>query len=172
MDNAIKREQSQRQYWDSVAGKQWSGHYSYQEVAEINDFIKFMDLAPKSTILEIGAGTGRWTIALLKRDHRVSATDISLQSLGFLKEYTTDMKVATNLILINTSFEEIPVNQKFDCILFGGVIHHISENTKAVIFANIVSTLKPGGTIVAFEPNPLNVLYYILSEVSQKLCTG
>ncbi|WP_428401312.1 class I SAM-dependent methyltransferase, partial [Methanocrinis sp.] len=53
---------------------------------EIQEVIGLLDLAPDSTILEIGTGTGEFPIAAVSRCSKVIATDVSLPMLEYARE--------------------------------------------------------------------------------------
>jgi 2-polyprenyl-3-methyl-5-hydroxy-6-metoxy-1,4-benzoquinol methylase len=157
-----KQEEIQEKYWDEYSKVLKQIDLDYPGQVEQEDFFKFMDLKPKSSILEIGAGIGRITIPLLKKGHYITATELSSKSLDIMKEIAAEENVSERLAQMHTNFEDVNIENKFDVVVFNAVIHHINCEKKNKILQNVYKALKPGGYLIALEPNPLNLLYYLL----------
>lgn len=102
----------------------------------------------KSKILEIGAGTGRYSIALAKEGHAVTAVELVKNNLNVLRENGKDVKSleafqgdATDLSLLNDS--------SFDVTIVLGPLYHLYEPEdvhKAVDEA--IRVTRPGGVLM------------------------
>lgn len=159
----------QEKYWDKVATKtHFLGREElpYPARKEEKEFFEFMDMTRKLHILEIGCGTGRYTLPLLRKGHYVAATDVSSESLELLKKQALMEGLSKNLRVEKNNFEEEKLCQKyfgkFDLALMVGVIHHFDPQKREKIFKNVVLSVKTGGQVVALEPNPLNPFFYLL----------
>lgn len=159
----------QQVYWDSVAPDYKitnQDNWPFPAIREKELFFEFAGFKPGDEILEIGCGTGRYTLGLLRMECKVYATDISEKSIEILKKSAEEEKLEKNLVIEQNTFEDTKKCQKlfnkFDYVLFVGVIHHLDPGKKMAILANVVNSLKNGGKLVALEPNPLNPLYYCL----------
>jgi SAM-dependent methyltransferase len=103
--------------------------------------------------LEIGAGTGYFTLNLLQdgvvRD--ATAIDISAGMLDALRSNATRIGVAVRTVACDA--EALPfAGGTFDLVLGHAVLHHIPHLERA--FAEILRVLKPGGWFVfAGEPS-------------------
>jgi 2-polyprenyl-3-methyl-5-hydroxy-6-metoxy-1,4-benzoquinol methylase len=137
---------------------------------EIEKFFKFIPLEDKQLeILEIGCGSGRFTLPLLRKGHKVTGTDVSEKSLDELFYFAKKEGIDKNLYLKKTSFDEIIFQNKFDLIIIGNVIHHFEAKTKNKTIENIIASLKIGGKLAVFEPNtfyPFYIPYYFFLEIS------
>jgi SAM-dependent methyltransferase len=108
---------------------------------------------PFERSLEIGAGTGYFTLHLLACGvvRRAVATDISPGMVGVLEENARrmDVKVET----ATCSAEELPFEDgSFDLVLGHAVLHHIPDLARA--FAELRRVLRPEGTVLfAGEPS-------------------
>jgi ubiquinone/menaquinone biosynthesis C-methylase UbiE len=96
--------------------------------------------------LEIGAGTGYFTLNLLQLGvlREATATDISPGMLAALDDSATqlDLEVRT----VRCEAEELPfANESFDLVFGHAVLHHVPDLDRA--FAEFVRVLRPGGTI-------------------------
>lgn len=159
---------TQAEHYDKVAEQRLVADLekqaTYAAARELKRFLNFLALKKKSSILEIGCGTGGMTIPLLRQGHKVVGTEVSGKSLKALWEFAKKERVDKNLLTLKTDFVNEKTAQKyknkFDTALFVGVIHHLDPENLKKIFTNVVGAVKKGGLVVAFEPNPLNPFYY------------
>lgn len=167
----MRQEDIQSEFWDRNAKRISDINSQMSEIAkqEIENFFAFIDIKFNLNILEIGCGSGRFTIPLLRKGHWVTGTDVSAKNLEELQCFAKNEKLDDKLILKETSLEEPLFENKFDLAILGNVIHHFNPIKKQQILENIVKSLKPGGQIVIFEPNalfPFFLPYYLFFEWS------
>ena len=113
-------------------------------------------------ILDIGAGTGRYSVALAEEDYDVTAVELVKYNLGILKKKNSSVKAmqgnALNLRKLNSN--------TFDVTLLFGPMYHLfgfEDKKKALLEAKRVT--KPGGTIlVAYCMNEYGVITYGFKE--------
>lgn len=65
-------------------------------------------LGPTTTVLDIGAGTGRWSIPMARVAHRVTAIDPSSSMLAILRQRIAEAGLA-NIAVLQARWEEIEV---------------------------------------------------------------
>jgi SAM-dependent methyltransferase len=102
--------------------------------------------------LEIGAGTGYFTLNLLQQGaiDRATATDLSPGMLESLSRNAADLGLEVNTVV--TDAERLPFeNESFDLVFGHAVLHHIPDLDRA--FAEFQRVLRPGGA-VAFCGEP------------------
>jgi len=108
----------------------------------------------KGKILEIGAGTGRITIPLLKQGLDVTALDIAPKMLEILKEKAKkeDIKVKT----IHADMINFRLKNKFEAIIitFRTFQHIYSVNDQLKALKNIKKHLMPNGILIFDAYNP------------------
>jgi SAM-dependent methyltransferase len=103
-------------------------------------------LQPFGDSLEIGAGTGYFTLNLLKAGliERATATDISAGMLGALERSAGDHGL--DVRTVRAEAEELPFeDESFDLVCGHAILHHIPRLERA--FSEFVRVLRPGGTI-------------------------
>ena len=113
-------------------------------------------------ILDIGAGTGRYSVALAEEGYDVTAVELVKYNLGILKKKNSSVKAmqgnALNLRKLNSN--------TFDVTLLFGPMYHLfgfEDKKKALLEAKSVT--KPGGTIlVAYCMNEYGVITYGFKE--------
>jgi SAM-dependent methyltransferase len=107
---------------------------------------------PFGDALEIGAGTGYFSLNLLQLGmiERATATDISPGMLATLGATADELGVAVKTVA--TDAEQLPFDdQSFDFVFGHAVLHHIPDLEQA--FAEFARVLRPGGR-VAFCGEP------------------
>jgi len=103
--------------------------------------------SPFEDALEIGAGTGYFSLNLLQLGlvKRVTATDISPGMLATLSASAGALDVPAETV--RTEAEELPFDdESFDLVLVHAVLHHIPDLRKA--FSEFRRVLRPAGAIV------------------------
>ncbi|WP_053721096.1 class I SAM-dependent methyltransferase [Saccharothrix sp. NRRL B-16348] len=109
---------------------------------------------PGTHVLDLGAGRGAVTAALLAADCSVLAGDASPAMLDFLREtlLTTDTRTLNtrtlNTRILDAHHLDLP-DSSFDLILSGFLLH-ILDTDKA--FTEIARVLKPGGVLAFSVP--------------------
>ncbi|MCR5283131.1 MAG: class I SAM-dependent methyltransferase [Lachnospiraceae bacterium] len=109
-------------------------------------------------ILEIGAGTGRYSIALCEEGHSVTAAELSASNLGRLKKKKSGVKAmqrdARNLSGIK--------DESFDLVLLLGPLYHLhafEDRQKALLEAKRVLR-RDGYLLAAYCMNEYSILTY------------
>jgi len=100
-------------------------------------------LQPKSSILDLGIGTGASSLPLKKEGHFITGLDGSEQMLEVCKT----KNIARDLILHDLENPPYPLgNQSFDAVISNGVFHLIHPILP--VFVEVKRVLKPGGYFV------------------------
>jgi len=105
-------------------------------------------------ILEIGAGTGRITIPLLKQGLDVTALDIAPKMLKILKEKAKKENIEVKTI--HADMINFRLKNKFEAIIitFRTFQHMYSVNDQLKALKNIKRHLMPNGTLIFDVYNP------------------
>ena len=129
---------------------------------------------PKSEIkiLDIGAGTGRYSIPLSEEGYDVSAVELVKHNLGRLKQKGSLVKAYQGNALKLKRFE----NDSFDVVLlFGPMYHLLEQEEKVKALSEAKRVAKPGGIIfVAYIMNEFSVITYAFKErhIKEAMETG
>ncbi len=113
-------------------------------------------------IIDIGAGTGGYSIPLSEEGHDVTAVELAKPNLGKLKAKKSNVKAfhgtATDLKKFKSDTYDIT-------ILFGPLYHLISHEDKLTALLEAKRVTKPGGYIfVAYCMNEYSILTYGFKE--------
>lgn len=119
-------------------------------------------------IIDIGAGTGRYSVALAEEGYDVTAVELVKYNLGILKQKKSSVKAYQGNALNLKKFED----ESFDVtLLFGPMYHLFSFEDKVKALSEAKRVTKTGGTIlVAYCMNEYCVLMYAFKERKLKEC--
>ena len=133
--------------------------YIHQYLDEIKQKKKQSEIS----ILDIGAGTGRYSVALANEGYDVSAVELVKHNLGILKSKQSTVKAYQGNALRLKRFED----NSFDiCLLFGPMYHLFSKEDKLQALSEAKRVTKPGGIIfVAYVMNEYGVLTYAFKHI-------
>lgn len=131
----------------------------------IHDFIPQNE---KIKILDVGAGTGRYSIALSKEGHNVTAVELVKRNLEVLESKHENVNCwqgdARDLSFLP--------EKKFDItLIFGPMYHLMSKEEKLKVFEQVKRVTKKNGTIfVAYVMNDYSVISYCFKQNKIKEC--
>lgn len=131
--------------WNTPAGEiRWKRRFDYlaQCLSDKN-----------GTVLEVGAGSGTFTVALAEVFPNLTAIDICEELL----ESARSKAPSVNLMCMDAHHLKFPDNY-FDAIIGCSILHHLDWD---LALKGFFEKLKPGGVIRFSEPNLLNPQIFI-----------
>ena len=134
-------------------GLRASGEISdYFAEYKVSYLIRRLAVGPGSRILDFGCGVGNLSRALRRLIPGISVDGYD-PSMASLEQISPDARgtgrFTSNLADLNTDY---------DIAVLAGVLHHIRPEKRAATLVDASSRLRPGGSLVVFEHNPLNPL--------------
>lgn len=132
-------------------------HGNVEYITSMKYIHKYLEKLPQDAkILDVGAGTGRYSVALAKEGYDVTAVELVKYNLGILKQKGSSVKAFQGTALNLKRFE----NDTFDMTLVFGPMYHLyifEDKVKALSEAKRVT--KPNGIIlVAYTMNEYSIL--------------
>jgi len=135
--------------------------------------VKIMDtigLKPGMVIGDIGAGRGRFTVWFADRvgdKGKVYANDILERSLRHLEQRCERLGFTNVITCLGTVVEPNIPDRILDIAFMINVYHHLEKPVE--LLKNIVPTLKPDGTLVIVEHDPVKSGYPTESTSEEEL---
>lgn len=140
-------------YLDEAAAKFTESMGSDSEMEDVRGQIKLLD---------IGAGTGRYSVALAREGYDVTAVELVRYNLGILKKKASSVKAMQGNAL---NLKKL-ASDSFDVtLLFGPMYHLFGFENKRQALREAKRVTKPGGVIlVAYCMNEYSVITYGFKE--------
>jgi SAM-dependent methyltransferase len=112
---------------------------------------RLVERGPFGDVLEIAAGTGRWTKVLLDCSKTVTALDASPESLAILDR---DLGAIPGLRLEHADAFAWEPDRRYDTIFFGDWLAHVPDDRFETFWATVERALKPGGEVFFSDQLP------------------
>ena len=145
-----------------------SRHGQVEYITSMKYIHECLDKYESPRLLDIGAGTGRYSVALANEGYDVTAIELVKYNLGILKKKGSAVKAYQGNVLKLKRFED----ESFDVTLLFGPMYHLftfEDKLKALNEAKRV-TKKGGRILVAYCMNEYCVLTYAFKEGHIKEC--
>jgi 2-polyprenyl-3-methyl-5-hydroxy-6-metoxy-1,4-benzoquinol methylase len=150
MDSAAE---SESHYQTQAAALAWMLGPAAELAAEM--LLVDDDLADKS-ILDLGAGSGIWSLTLARHAPTARITAIDWPAvLEVAADYARQFEVEDRFTSIAGNYHEVELPaEAFDLAIFGNVTHLESPEGNLSLFQKVRRSLKPGGRVVIFDAFP------------------
>lgn len=129
-----------------------------------------------ATVIDIGAGPGRYTEHLLERGCRVGLVDLSERSLTAFSERVDETahreNILFNRVSCATELDWIETASADAVLLMGPLYHLINEHHRAQALRHCQRILKPGGALFAVFLSPYPVLQLGTESERERLTNG
>ena len=145
-----------------------SRHGQVEYITTMKYIHKYLEDMPQAAMLDIGAGTGRYSVALAQEGYDVTAVELVKYNLGILKSKNSSVKAYQGNALNLKRFAD----ESFDMtLLFGPMYHLYTKEDKQKALAEAKRVTKPNGIIlVAYCMNEYCVLTYAFKEGHIREC--
>ena len=103
---------------------------------------------PAPDVLELAAGTGNWTLELVRAGARVTAVDTSPETLAINREKCGDAGRVDHVVADVFGFE---AGRRFEAIFFSFWISHVPQARTAEFWQRVDRLLAPGGRVFLID---------------------
>ena len=84
------------------------------------------EVTPQTTVLDVGAGTGRFTLALAPLVQQVTAVEPNAAMLDYLRQDMSEQGL-NNISIVQTTWEDAPGNLSADIVICSHVLYPIKD---------------------------------------------
>jgi SAM-dependent methyltransferase len=113
--NDIRKRRNWEKFFDSHAPAYMDNIFTKNTEFEVEFLLKELDLPPRSTILDIGCGTGRHSVGLASRGLKMTGVDLSSGMLAEAQKAAD--KAGVSLELIHADATKVTFEKKFDAAI-------------------------------------------------------
>ena len=167
-----KKETVQRAYsgrgkdYDTIRSDDAGIRLSDYDLSIVNRMNPFLS-GENATNLEVGCGTGRFTVPMLKMGYQVTATDINESLIASLREKVAEAEDLQSKCTIQIengfelSFEDNSIDGLFSIHVIG---RFESDSDQLELLKEFSRVLKPGGKLLFNFSNKTSLLYGKMSH--------
>lgn len=143
-------------------------HGNVEFVTSMNYIHQYLEGMESPAILEVGAGTGRYSVALANEGYDVTAVELVRYNLGILKSKNSSVKAYQGNALKLSRFAD---NSFSLTLLFGPMYHLYTFEDKLKALKEAKRVTKKGGILmVAYCMNEYSVITHAFKEGFAKEC--
>jgi ubiquinone/menaquinone biosynthesis C-methylase UbiE len=163
-----------RSRYDNYGDREWTrlekdGHGELLYLVHLDILKRYIKLTDK--VLEIGAGSGRYTKDIVAMCSELSVADISGHQIEFNKSKMRELSLIDRI----KSYHVLDVldmgifgDSSFDCVVcIGGVINYLLDREKDGI-KELLRVLKPGGVLIAGVMSFVGASLYYLDGIRRE----
>ncbi len=112
-------------FWDRRAR---GYHRATKETVQIDPFFRRVssELTPQTRVLDVGAGTGRFSLALAPFVQHVTAVEPNASMLGFLQQDAQEAGL-TNVSYVQSTWQDAPADLHADVVICSHVLYPIRD---------------------------------------------
>ncbi len=125
---------------------------SYPPAKKLAEHLRLTKAKKEIRVLDIGAGSGIWGIALAQKSSRVRVTAVDWAGMiPTTKRITQQFGVSRSFNYIEADLLKANFGTEYDVAILGHILHSEGEERSRHLLRKIFNALTPGGTIAIAE---------------------
>lgn len=147
-------------------------HGQVEFITSLKYIHKYLKGKHKPKILDVGAGTGRYSIELAKEGYNVTAVELVQHNAGRIRQKAERLGLDIKVYRGNAMKLKKLHNEEFDMVLVFGPMYHLGKTEDRVrVLTEAKRVLKPDGVILAaYIMNEYSVISYAFKENNINEC--
>jgi ubiquinone/menaquinone biosynthesis C-methylase UbiE len=153
LQNSLATEQDA--YYSAIAEQfeaEWYGsrEADEQHAEDLREMTRAVDEFARGELLEIGSGSGHWTMRCVAAGARVTAIEPSETMRSVTRRRLTSAGRTARLMFARS--ESLPLeDHKFDRCLMAFVLSHLDATTRDTTWREVKRVLRPGGELLMMD---------------------
>nr|VFJ90863.1 MAG: Ubiquinone/menaquinone biosynthesis C-methylase UbiE [Candidatus Kentron sp. H]VFJ91891.1 MAG: Ubiquinone/menaquinone biosynthesis C-methylase UbiE [Candidatus Kentron sp. H]VFJ98547.1 MAG: Ubiquinone/menaquinone biosynthesis C-methylase UbiE [Candidatus Kentron sp. H] len=136
---------SEDRYWSDYM----LGQHNRVLTGQGDNLARHVDLTRRHTLLDLGGGTGGYSIAICQAHPHVQVDLVDqTEPLQIARRLVKDAGLAQRITLIEADMHTVRLDKQYDAVLISGVVLLQSEAENRSIFQRAFEFLRPGGLII------------------------
>lgn len=125
----------------------------------IDAFIRLTALPRGARVVDLGCGSGVFSVLLHQVGYRMTGVDLSPALIERARVKNADIRFEV------ADVERLPfASESFDGVLLSSIVHHLPDPSACA--AEVYRVLVKGGRFMAFDPNRMNPFMYLYRDPS------
>ncbi|EDN71446.1 O-methyltransferase, family 2 [Beggiatoa sp. PS] len=125
------------------------GQHNRAMMGQGKNLVENVDLSNKQKLLDLGGGTGSYSIALCQANPQLKAVIVDQKEpLEIAQRLVDENQLSDRITLIEGDMNTIELDNDYDMVLISGVVLIASEEMCLRVFRRVYKALRPGGVIV------------------------
>lgn len=124
----------------------------YRAVRQATEVVKLIDTANVRSLLDVGAGSGAYSMAFIKSNDRVRATLFDLPNvIALTKRYIERGGCLKRVEFVSGDYTKDDLMSGFDLVFLSQILHSNPLDQNARLIKKAANALNPGGKVVVQE---------------------
>ena len=124
------------------------GMQNLAQLGEAEALVKAADLSSAENLLDLGCGSGAYSIALCRKNPHLQAVVVDLPEVtAVTRKIIDENELDERIQVIPKCWEEVDYEEEFDAVLLSDVLYRSAMKCKELI-VTVFKALKPGGQII------------------------
>jgi SAM-dependent methyltransferase len=120
---------------------------AYRHYFELRHLLRVLPLDPSMDLLELGCGSGRWTVDLARRVRQYTGVDFSKPALAVARGRVAAAGLS-NVALHEASVLEFPLAGPYDVVYFSGVTQYLLDDELRLLLRRLAPCLGPDAALL------------------------
>lgn len=168
---ALSDSSTQKEFYNSVNPDYLSYKKNIPYARYLSELLLSMLPPPRNSVLEVGAGQGRFTFELSKYLKHLTATDISEREIALLRAQAKRLKrtnIAARVLDLLNIGQSLRTKQ-FDHIIGIFILHHLPKEKLPMVINSLSLHLKRNGRLCFIENNNLSPAHLVAIAIRKDM---